>query len=91
MQENIFQAVIATDWERTYILFIYGRIDWLPDHVIIGFNAGDGCRYFILPESLTNEAILNLENTSNVGRPGTFIFRADQTAITEINRTGMEL
>ena len=73
---NTFQAVIASDGSRTYVLFIYDDIQWpsIGTLTIIGFNAGDGVRSYTLPV----QDVLNLENESNVGRPGTFIFRVDQ-------------
>jgi hypothetical protein len=89
VKSNIYQAVIATDVERTFVLLIYESIeDIVEESAIIGFNAGDGCRFFSLPESSSREAILNLENTSNVGIQGTYIFRADQAFITRVNETG---
>lgn len=79
---NTFQAVIASDGSRTYVLFIYEDIQWPSfgslSTVTIGFNAGDGTRSYTLPESFSSNDILNLESTSNVGRPGTYIFRVDQ-------------
>ena len=75
---NTFQAVIATDESRTYVGFIYEDIQWGSSYVTIGFNAGDQSRSYTLPESYSDQAVLNLVNTSNVGRQGTYIFRVDQ-------------
>ena len=77
---NTFQAVIATDGRRTYIGFIYGDIQWGSSDVTIGFNSGDQSHSYTLPESFSDQAILNLENTSNVGKPGIYIFRVDQSS-----------
>ena len=77
---NTFQAVIATDGNRTYVGFIYEDIQWGSSYVTIGFNAGDQSRSYTLPESFSDQAVLNLVNTSNVGRQGTYIFRVDQLA-----------
>ena len=41
-----------------------------------GFSAGDGMRYFALNGSGT-DAVLSLNSTSNVGRPGVWIFQVD--------------
>ena len=41
-----------------------------------GFSAGDGMRYFTLNGSGT-DAVLSLNFTSNVGRPGVWIFQVD--------------
>ena len=80
LQVNTFQAVIATDGSRTYVGFIYGDIQWGSSTVTIGFNAGDQSRSYTLPESFSDQAVLNLENTSNIGRQGIYIFRVDQLA-----------
>ena len=61
--------------------FLYEDIQWSGTNTTIGFNAGDGVRSFTLPESLTAEGVLNLENTSNVGIPGVYIFRVDQNEV----------
>ena len=41
-----------------------------------GFSARDGMRYFTLNGSGT-DAVLSLNSTSNVGRPGVWIFQVD--------------
>jgi hypothetical protein len=81
-QVNTFQVIIATDGIKTFVLFLYEDIQWGSSHNVIGFNAGDQERSYTLPESWTTNAILNLESTSNVGIPGAYIFRVDQTTIT---------
>ena len=75
---NTFQAVLATDGNQTFVMFLYEDIQWGSAQTTIGFNAGDRSQSITLPESLTTESILNLENTSNVGVPGVYIFRVDQ-------------
>ena len=47
-----------------------------PTPAQAGFNAGDGKRFFTLPGSGFSE-ILNLTSSSNVGRPGVWVFRVD--------------
>lgn len=46
----------------------------------VGFNAGDGIRFASVPGSQT-PAIINIASTSNVGRPGVWLFRVDQEEI----------
>ena len=80
---NTFQAVLSTDGNRTFVMFLYHDIQWSSDILwssgtIIGFNAGDGLNYFTLPQSVTVDGVLNLDNTSNVGIPGMYIYRVDQ-------------
>ena len=52
---------------------------------IIGFNAADGTRFFSLSEFSINGGFLNLESSSNIGIPGVFAYRVDQSAIQELN------
>ena len=62
-------------------MFLYHDIQWSSD-TTVGFNAGDGFNYFTLPQSVTADGILNLDNTSNVGIPGMYIYRVDQDPCT---------
>ncbi len=45
-----------------------------------GFNAGDGKRYFNIPGSRTAD-IVNVEETTNVGFPGRWVFRIDDANV----------
>ena len=75
---NTFQAILATDGNQTFVMFLYEDIQWANFVTSIGFNAGDREESITHPESLTTEGVLNLENTTNVGIPGVYIFRVDQ-------------
>jgi hypothetical protein len=55
-------------------MFLYEDIQWGDSDTSIGFNAGDGERFF----TLMTAGVLDLESSSNVGIPGTFLFRVDQ-------------
>ena len=46
----------------------------------VGFNAGDGLRYFSVPGS-RQAAIVNVETTTNVGLPGRWMFRIDDVSV----------
>ena len=73
---NSYQVVLMTDGETSYVCFLYEDIQW-GEGAGIGFNTGDGTnRSFTVPGALTNET-LNMENQSNVGRPGVFIYQVD--------------
>ena len=78
LQENTFQVVIATDGQRTFVFFVYDVIEW--GFANIGFNAGDGVRSFMLPGALTVQS-RDIQERSNVGRTGVFIYRVDQCSI----------
>ena len=79
---------MGTDGVRSFVIYLYadGEIQWaisedfssLPAQV--GFNAGDGIRFFAVPESRTPE-IINIATTSNVDIPGVWMFRVDQEDI----------
>lgn len=46
----------------------------------VGFNAGDGVNFYSVPGSMT-DSMLNLPHMSNIGVPGQFVFRVDQSKI----------
>ena len=50
-------------------------------YITIGFNSGDGSRAYTLPQSAFGSDVGNLINSSNVGMPGTFVFRVDQSKV----------
>ena len=79
---------MGTDGIRSFVVYLYadGEIQWtistdpnsLPAQV--GFNAGDGIRFFVVPQSRMPE-IINITTTSNVDIPGVWMFRVDQEDI----------
>ena len=73
---------MATDENSTYVLFLYGDIQWSADPFIgVGFNAGDMIRGFNLFDPGFDT--FNLLSTSNVGIPGAYYFRVDQDDVSE--------
>ena len=46
----------------------------------VGFNAGDGIRYFNIPNSRT-PAIIDIPSTSNYQKPGFWIFQVDEGTV----------
>lgn len=83
---NTLQLVLATEGNKTFVMFLYQDIQWVGDASSIGFDTGEE-RFYNLPESFDSTRILNLENTSNVGSRGTYIFRVDQADILLPNST----
>ena len=79
-QVNTFQAVLATDGNRSYVLFLYDDIQLGLNNTVIGFNAGDNVHFYMLP---TSDSLAGIETTSNIGVPGIYIFRVDQENITQ--------
>ncbi|XP_055363642.1 sushi, nidogen and EGF-like domain-containing protein 1 isoform X2 [Betta splendens] len=92
---NTFQAVLITDGELSFTIFQYNNITWTTGmHASsggnraglegiaaqAGFNAGDGKRYFNIPGSRTAD-VVNVEETTNVGFPGRWVFRIDDAHV----------
>ena len=75
LQANTFQAVIAADQQMTFVFFIYGDIQW-GSRANIGFDAGDGTRFFQHPRALTSRT-LNIDVESNIDVTGLYIYRVD--------------
>ena len=75
MQINTFQAVIAADQQKTFVLFIYGDIQWSVAP-LIGFISGESFLQLYDPDSLTNQA-LNVDKGSNVNVTGVYIYQVD--------------
>ena len=67
--------MLATNGTITLAGFFYADIQW-GRRTQIGFNAGDGYTSLMRSEALTDET-LNIDERSNVKRPGVFIFRID--------------
>ena len=86
LQANTFQVVIAADQQMTVVFFIYGDIQW-GSRANIGFDAGDGTRYFMVPGALTNQT-LNIDEGSNVGVTGVYIYRVECSVVALNNSIG---
>lgn len=67
--------VLGTNGTTTLAAFIYDEVQWSM-MTQIGFNGGDGYSSFTPSEVLT-DPIQDLDNRTNVGLPGVFIFRID--------------
>ena len=78
-QANTFQAVIVADQQMTFVFFIYGDIQW-GDGANIGFDGQDGTRFFMVPGALTSQT-LNIDEGSNVGVTGLYIYRVDLCSV----------
>ena len=64
-------------------MFRYSSIQWTTGQVSVGrealsgINFGDGVHSITIPGSLTAD-IINITQTSNVGTPGTWIFKTSE-------------
>jgi len=70
---------MATDGQASFVFFIYSDIQWGTAN--IGFNAGDGVRFFMVPRALISTE--NIEMGSNVNIPGLYIYRVDRNTVFE--------
>ena len=80
--------MLATDGVSSFIIFLYahGRIQWTSGdgsggkdgfggrEALAGINSGDGFNYITIPGSQTPD-IINIDETSNVGIPGVWMFQ----------------
>ena len=72
--------MLAVSGNQTFVIYLYadGLIQWTRDgEALAGYNVGDGIFSYTIPLSL-KEDIRNITSTSNVGRPGMWVFRVDQ-------------
>ena len=86
---NTFQCVLATSELESFVMFLYVDLQWTTGdfsgglaglggtEALAGFNAGDQINSYIIPGSRT-PSIINITTTSNVGIPGTWIFKVGQ-------------
>ena len=63
----------------TFVFFIYHDIQWGVG-ANVGFSAGDGTRFFMVQDALTNQE-LNIDEGSNVGVTGVYIYRVDLCSV----------
>ncbi len=68
---------MASDGQRSFVIFVYDDIQWINGgSALAGINGGDGVRSVTVPGSLSL-SIMNIMTTSNVGRPGVWMYRVD--------------
>jgi len=79
---------MGTDGNCSFVINLYAdsEIRWTISQdgssvpAQVGYNAGDGIHFFVIPESITPE-IINITSTSNVDIPGVWMFHVDQEDI----------
>ena len=88
LQTNTFQCVMAVSGNQTFVIYLYadGLMQWSRDgDTIVGYNAGDGgLTFYRIPGSLSKD-IIKIVNRTNVGYPGLWVFRVDQSKSVEIS------
>lgn len=94
LKRNTFQAVLISDGNHSIVMFNYGDIEWTTGPssngnidtglggtpAQVGFNAGDGVRFFKVNVGL-NPDVVNIDEMSNVWIPGVFVFGVDKTEV----------
>ena len=82
-----FQSVLISDGIHSFAIFNYNEIQHNftqscqpSESASAGYDAGDSKNYYLINSSCTNE-IYNLADTSNVGVPGKYISRLDNSGI----------
>ena len=68
-----------SDGFRSFALFLYPDIQWGGEQVQIGFSSG-AILFFMLPAA-RSPAVVNIDDGSNVGTPGLYVFRVDTTLV----------
>ena len=75
-----YQAILSTDGTNSVATFLYQRLDYTARsadcnvHAQIGFNAGDGVRYYMIPFSNTANINCTALQQSNVNVPRKWMF-----------------
>jgi alpha-tectorin len=91
---NSFQAALTTNGENSFVIFYYNKIQWTTGQASngtvdglggtpaqVGFDAGDGENRYMLDVSCTTD-VINVNQRSNIGVPGEFVFQVDGPNIT---------
>ena len=71
---NTFQCILASSQYESFVIFLYADIQWTSFGTLAGINSGNGYPTVTVPESQTLN-ILNIEETSNIGVPGVWMFK----------------
>ena len=78
-QTVTFQCILATDGTNSFVFFLYGDGEinsYSGYRAQVGLNAGNGVDFISVNGSLTN-SIFNIDQDSNVGCPGVFVFKVN--------------
>ena len=80
LQTVTFQCILATDGTNSFVFFLYGDGEinsYSGYRAQVGLNAGNGVDFITVEGSLTSD-IFNIDEDSNVGCPGVFVFQVDE-------------
>ncbi|XP_012562132.2 sushi domain-containing protein 2 [Hydra vulgaris] len=83
------QTVLTSDGVNSFAIFNFNQLGYstgareCKDYAQVGFNAGDGKRFFLMPKSNTAGISEVALFQSNIGVPGKWIFSTDANDIIE--------
>ena len=70
--------MLAVTGNQTFVMYLYDDIQWsLVGNAFAGYISGDGRTIFKIDGSFSI-SIEEIESTTNVGKPGLWVFRVDQ-------------
>ena len=83
LQTNTFQCVLATDGYKSFVIFLYAyeRIQWTTgddDGGVNGLGGDEAVAGYYYPLTIPGSStpqIINIDQNSNVGVPGTWIYK----------------
>ena len=69
--------MLAVSGNQTFVIYLYDDIQWSREgKAFAGYISGDGRTIFEIDGSF-NTSIEEIESTTNVGKPGLWVFRVD--------------
>ena len=94
-QTNTFQALLVTDGKHSFVVFNYldDGISWTRGDASqvdaqVGFNFGGEILRFNVFNASRTAAIADIEEDSNTGSPGQYVYRVDVAVITNVPMPG---
>ncbi len=85
LQSSTFQAVMATDGEKSIVLLIYGTVNMgqstnenATENLLAFFSGTDDVHFADSPQPTSSS---DLMTSSNVGVPGIYLFQVDSPEI----------
>lgn len=83
---NTFQAVFATDYVKSFVIFLYEKLEWGP--AVVGISSGIETNKFFICGSRTGVVkSLTAKSQKDCNDPGQFVFRVDSSTWTTAGYT----
>ena len=81
------QTILTSNGIDSFVIFLYDKLGY--DFAQIGFNAGDGKRYFLVPNSNTANISTYALQESNVGEAGKWMFSITSEITSACSSSGL--